>query len=233
MKSVQNNLDFWPSTLLLFTIAFGPAFIALNLKVFVTQKTLIENVNYTNIGVIVVFLIFFILNTCSVMMLNVAYKTKLLGSFQEMAWSTSSNNRGYIFLISAMKVIYLVITSAYCISFIACYFTSIIQCIFVRHSTIHAWWSYVIYAIFILLVTALAYFVQFKKQPDQIYDFKTPPKIFAAAISFSILLAAIFLIVIASSPTKDISSTNIGYGAEQFLVGGVALGSNPNYNMNS
>jgi hypothetical protein len=127
---------------------------------------MIQSLNYTNLGVIVVFLIFFLLNTCSVVMLNVAYKTKLLGSFQEMAWSTSSNNRGYIFLISAMKVIYLVITSAYCISFIACYFTSIIQCLFVRHSTIHAWWSYVIYAIFILLVSAAAYFVQFKKQPD-------------------------------------------------------------------
>ena len=101
-------------------------------------------------------------------MLNVAYKTKTLGSFQEMAWSTSSNNRGYIFLISAMKVIYLVITSAYCISFIACYFTSIIQCIFVRgpDEYINPWWSYVIYAIFIVLVTAVAYFVQYKKQPD-------------------------------------------------------------------
>jgi hypothetical protein len=43
-----------------------------------------------------------------------------------MAWSTSQGNRGYIFLISAMKVIYLVVTSAYCISFIACFLTGLI-----------------------------------------------------------------------------------------------------------
>lgn len=127
---------------------------------------MIDSLNYTNIGVLGVFIIFCGINMCSIIMLNVAYKTKQLGSFQEMAWSTSSNNRGYIFLISAMKVIYLVITSAYCISFIAIYFTSIVQCLFVRNKTIHPWWSYVIYAIFILLVTSVAYFVQFKKQPD-------------------------------------------------------------------
>ena len=39
MKSVQNNLDFWPGTLLLFTIAFGPTFIALNLSVIQTQES--------------------------------------------------------------------------------------------------------------------------------------------------------------------------------------------------
>lgn len=44
-----------------------------------------------------------------------------------MAWSTSQGNRGYIFLISAMKVIYLVVTSAYCISFIACFLTGLIN----------------------------------------------------------------------------------------------------------
>lgn len=44
-----------------------------------------------------------------------------------MAWSTSNGNRGYIFLISAMKAIYLVATSAYCISFIASFITSLVM----------------------------------------------------------------------------------------------------------
>ena len=60
------------------------------------------------------------------MMLNSAYKVKKLGSFQEMAYHISNGNRGYIFLISAMKVAYLCMTSSYCLSFIASYFTAFI-----------------------------------------------------------------------------------------------------------
>jgi hypothetical protein len=91
------------------------------------------SIDWINTGVIVVFLVFAAINFFSIRMLNHVYSSKKLGSFQEMAWSTSSGNRGYIFLISAMKVIYLCVTSSYCISFIATFLTGVVQA-FIWHS---------------------------------------------------------------------------------------------------
>ena len=77
-----------------------------------------------------------------------------------MAWSTSQGNRGYIFLISAMKVIYLVVTSAYCISWSAVFLTSMISCQFfsVSEKTDDNWIIYGIYACFVAILTVGAYF---------------------------------------------------------------------------
>ena len=90
-----------------------------------------------------------------------------------MAWSTSQGNRGYIFLISAMKVIYLVVTSAYCISFSAVFLTSMISCHIFKWDCINGyecpayteeiitgrnWINYGIYACFVAILTVGAYF---------------------------------------------------------------------------
>jgi len=66
-------------------------------------------------------------------MLTVVNDTKKLGSFQEVAYSISKGNRGYIFLISAMKTAYLVTTAAYCLSFCANYLCSILLQVFDFH----------------------------------------------------------------------------------------------------
>jgi hypothetical protein len=108
----------------LFSLSFGPTFIALSISEVYTVNS--APITFVNLGLVAVFLVFFVINFFSIQMLNRVYSQKKLGSFQEMAWSTSQGNRGYIFLISAMKVIYLVVTSAYCISFIACFLTGLI-----------------------------------------------------------------------------------------------------------
>ena len=71
-------------------------------------------------------LIFFIFNIVTIHMLVDVYTTKTLGSYQEVAYSISRGNRGYIFLISAMKAIYLAITASFCLEFCASYLTTLI-----------------------------------------------------------------------------------------------------------
>lgn len=127
MTTVSSSLDFWPAVMILFSIAFGPTFIALNINETFTVNT--DAISDVNGWLLVVFAVFFAINFFSIQMLNQVYSSKKLGSFQEMAWSTSNGNRGYIFLISAMKVVYLVATSAYCISFCASFLAGWIQCL--------------------------------------------------------------------------------------------------------
>ena len=71
-------------------------------------------------------LIFFLFNIVTIHMLVDVYTTKTLGSYQEVAYSISRGNRGYIFLISAMKAIYLAITTSFCLEFCASYLTTLI-----------------------------------------------------------------------------------------------------------
>ena len=153
-------------------------------------------------------------------MLNTVYNQKKLGSFQEMAWSTSLGNRGYIFLISAMKVIYLVVTSAYCISFIACFLTGLIQLIWTppectatkpcNHSDLakQNWGSYGVYASLVLILSAAAYKFQKDKQPDKIYEYKRIPQIFIACVAISLLGAVIGLLCVCFS--KNAEATLVG-----------------------
>lgn len=126
-----------------------------------------------NWGLVIVFLVFFIINLFSIEMLNRVYSQKKLGSFQEMAWSTSQGNRGYIFLISAMKVIYLVVTSAYCISFVASFLTGLVGLIFPPAEQLDVtrrnWINYGIYAVFVVILSAAAYFAQKNKEPQTIH----------------------------------------------------------------
>ena len=106
----QQSLDFYPAIFILFSIAFGPAYLAVNL---------LQTNSSVNAVMVCIVLFLFLCNALSITMLNSSYKANKLGSFQEMAYNTSHGNRGYIFLISAMKVAYLCMTSAYCLSFIA------------------------------------------------------------------------------------------------------------------
>ena len=211
------TLEFWPGLMILFSIAFGPTFIALTItESFTINSKSLQTINYSVIGVI---LVFFVINFFSIQMLNTVYNQKKLGSFQEMAWSTSLGNRGYIFLISAMKVIYLVVTSAYCISFIACFLTGLFQFAFfsktfrecypnepcVTYDKINHvnWGSYGIYAFWVLVLSVAAYLFQKDKQPDKIYEYNTMPRIFFICTILSILGAIIGMLLVCFSTTVE------------------------------
>ena len=48
-----------------------------------------------------------------------------MDSYQEVAYNISNSNRGYIFLISAAKFIFLAITAAFSINYTANYLTEL------------------------------------------------------------------------------------------------------------
>jgi hypothetical protein len=209
LTTVEMTLEFWPGLMILFSIAFGPTFIALTVtEVFTVNSQQLQQVNGLVLGVI---LVFFVINAFSIQMLNTVYKQKKLGSFQEMAWSTSLENRGYIFLISAMKVIYLVVTSAYCISFIACFLTGLIQLTWTPFKncndtgcnshdlSLQNWGSYGIYAFWVLVLSTAAFEFQKDKQPDKIYEYKLMPKIFFLCVVISLVGAVIGLLCVCFS----------------------------------
>lgn len=139
-----------------------------------------------------------------------------------MAWSTSAGNRGYIFLISAMKVIYLCVTSSYCFSFIASFLTGLVQMVifhgkfngcnftditcpssngFVDAESISSmnWMSYGIYAFFVIVITVVAYLQQKDKEPHKIYEYKQVPKLFFQCALASLVLMIFGLLGIALS----------------------------------
>lgn len=147
-----------------------------------------------------------------------------------MAWSTSAGNRGYIFLISAMKVIYLCVTSSYCFSFIASFLTGIVQYIIwgrkfvgcvpteltcpldqfgsASEITTMNWVSYGIYASFIIAISIISFIAHKEKQPQNIYEYKQMPKIFFYCAVASIATAAIGLLAISIS--FDLQAKMIG-----------------------
>ena len=77
--TMQINLDFWPGLLLLFSIAFGPTFLALSIQE--VYNVDVTAINWINGGVVGVIAIFFFINMTSTYMLNYVYAQKKLGSF--------------------------------------------------------------------------------------------------------------------------------------------------------
>lgn len=62
-------------------------------------------------------------NYITLKILNRVADVKQMDSFQEVAYNISNSNRGYIFLISAAKFIFLAITASYTIDYCASYLT--------------------------------------------------------------------------------------------------------------
>ena len=120
----MKRLDTWDAFVVLFAISFGPAFVAVDLTV---NQSAGPDKEYITIATIAGIIIFFLFNIVTINMLVDVFTTKTLGSYQEVAYSISRGNRGYIFLISAMKAIYLGITASFCLEFCASYMTTLIQ----------------------------------------------------------------------------------------------------------
>lgn len=100
----------------LFAASFGPAFIAIDLSTSVTE---IQTGLFFAIVGIIVFVFF--LNQIAVYMLTEVYRIEKLGSYQELGYKISKSNPGYIYMISAIKACYLVVTCAYCLQFVTFY----------------------------------------------------------------------------------------------------------------
>lgn len=115
------RFDNWQAFCILFSISFGPSFIALNLSVGPTVDPVADVV------VISIIAIVFVLNYMSVDMLTKVQTRTNMTSYQEIAYTISKGNRGYVYLVSLLKASYLVVTCAYSLQFCVVYPLSLIQ----------------------------------------------------------------------------------------------------------
>ena len=131
-------------------MAFGPAFIIVDL---LTQS---PKTFFTVNSILMVFIVLtFVSNTISVRMLTTIQNHRQLGCYQEVAYWISKGNRGYIFLISILKLIYLITTCAYCFQYIANYMTSL-TVIFMGANTLEAISAWTIWGVYLAWLSLIA-----------------------------------------------------------------------------
>lgn len=119
-ENVVKRLDSLQAFMILFAISFGPTFIALNLSVQQQQESTGDLV------LVAIILIVFIMNHFSVDLLTKVHQKTQMTSYQEIAYRISKSNRGYVYLISVLKIAYLTVTCAYSLQFCAVYLTSVL-----------------------------------------------------------------------------------------------------------
>ena len=73
-----------------------------------------------------IILVVFIMNHFSVDLLTKVHQKTQMTSYQEIAYRISKSNRGYVYLISVLKIAYLTVTCAYSLQFCAVYLTSVL-----------------------------------------------------------------------------------------------------------
>ena len=185
---MAKRLDDWDAFIVLFAISFGPAFVAVDLTV---------NQNDSDLGITLAtmagILIFFLFNIVTIHMLVDVYTTKTLGSYQEVAYSISRGNRGYIFLISAMKAIYLAVTASFCLEFCASYLTTLIGVVMeLPKSSAEKWLIY----IGCLIIFSLILLWIFLGASDECFTIAKWPSrgvFYSAAISIGFLVVILIL----------------------------------------
>ena len=194
-------LDMWEAFVVLFAISFGPAFVAVDLTV---NQSNTEGKEIITIATIVGILIFFLFNIVTIYMLIDVFHTKTLGSYQEVAYSISRGNRGYIFLISAMKAIYLGITASFCLEFCASYMTTIIQMLFMNPD--NRWPAAAIWGVYIaclFIFGAILLFIFLRSVDECFLMARRPARILFYCAWISLILLVILLLVSLQSSVAD------------------------------
>ena len=87
-----------------------------------------------------------------------------MDSYQEVAYNISNSNRGYIFLISAAKFIFLAITAAFAMDYVASYLTELVL---LRSSGISAGSIYGVYLTFVVLLGGLMFYPYHRLRGEQ------------------------------------------------------------------
>ena len=169
------------------------------------------------IAFIVVITLSGVFNLVTLNILNHVGAYKQMDSYQEVAYNISNSNRGYIFLISAAKAIFLVVTAAYGINYCANYLT---EMVFLGRSATDMPSSgmiYLVYMAFVFVVSA-GLFVPFYRMRDEAKCFgKLVPcaYIFAGFGIFQFMLVLISMI----SASAHISANTVnGSMLQQALV---------------
>ena len=201
-QPIMKRLDTFDAFVVLFAISFGPAFVAVDLTV--NQPDSGKDKELITIATLVGILIFFLFNIITIYMLIDVFHTKTLGSYQEVAYSISRGNRGYIFLISAMKAIYLGITASFCLEFCASYLTTIIQVLFMDEN--NRWPAGGIWGVYIacLFLFGALLLIAFLKSVDECFIMaRIPSRILFWCAWISLALLIFLLLISINSGVAD------------------------------
>ncbi len=115
----DRKLTDFQALILLFTVAIMPSNLISEPIIFKDRKCAMDWVG-AFMGIIV---FSFLLNFVTLNILNRVASVKQMDSYQEVAYNISNSNRGYIFLISAAKFIFLTVTVAFAVNYCANYLT--------------------------------------------------------------------------------------------------------------
>ncbi len=157
-----------------------------------------NTVFYVNVVILFLILLTFFSNWISIWMLTKVQSYTKLGSYQEVAYSISKGNRGYIFLISLMKVIYLVVTCAYCLQFIANYLTVLV--LIPVDPLPGSWAIWGIYCAWLVFVSAICYAIYIRQESHE--SMILQGKILFYLAAFSLALMFVLLLICISNSWK-------------------------------
>ena len=188
----MKRLDTWDAFVILFSISFGPAFVAVDLTVNQNDDGNKQIITIATLGGIV---IFFLFNIVTIYMLVDVFTTKQLGSYQEVAYSISRGNRGYIFLISAMKAIYLGITASFCLEFCASYLTTIFQMLWMQDGSAWAIWGVYVGCLVIFGIPLLLIFANSSDDCFTKASFSAKILFYSAQLSLACLIILLLLAI--------------------------------------
>lgn len=128
-----------------------------------------------------------------------------------MAYWISKGNRGYIFLISILKLVYLITTCAYCFQYIANYMTSL-TVIFMGANTVEtttAWTIWGIYVAWLSLIAGSMFYLYFT---NKCYASLLPyARVMFYAVVASLGLLICLLVILTSASFKRFSYREICY----------------------
>ena len=108
-----------------------------------------------------------------------------MDSFQEVAYNISNSNRGYIFLISAAKFIFLAITAAFSINYVANYLTQLFTLSRRKEDQMSAGSIYGVYFSCVLLVSIIVFAFYYRLRNSQKWN---------SLVIFAYVFGAIFLL---------------------------------------
>ena len=108
-----------------------------------------------------------------------------MDSFQEVAYNISNSNRGYIFLISAAKFIFLAITAAFSINYVANYLTQLFTLSTKNDDPMSAGSIYGVYFSCVLLVSIIVFAFYYRLRNSQKWN---------SLVIFAYVFGAIFLL---------------------------------------
>ena len=125
-----------------------------------------------------------------------------MDSFQEVAYNISNSNRGYIFLISAAKFIFLAITAAFSINYTANYLTQL-SLLGRTDEYISSGRIYGVYFAWVLFTSGIVFFFYYRLRNSQKWN---------SLVIFAFVFGACFLLqflVILSSMIAGVSQAPV------------------------